>query len=152
MTNANEVNKIDTLGYGEYFLNFFNKKVEKFKGITIETQVFLIGKEVVLKTFISTHIRYNGDKSCSEEELESIKKEYGIRTEVIGQIPFIPTIVVESGSPGCTWYKVKELSEKDNESLNLCYSWNGGKSYSKKWNQDSKYSWCSFFFKDYKID
>lgn len=150
-TSQNSI-EIDTLGWGKYFLSFFNKKVEKFKGVSIQTRVYLRGKDVILKSFISTHCRCRGDNEYTDNELGVLAKEYsggkGSRIEVIGTIPFVPTISIEKGSAGCTWYRVSQLSKEDNESLNLCYSWNGGKDYSKKWNQDSKYAWCSFFFKD----
>jgi len=114
--------KTNTRGWDKYFLSFFGKEYPEGY-----SETYLIGRDVYLY----------------HQNFENTAKPVVLH---VGTLPFIPTIVEDGGNLSCSWYKVVELSREDDCDLNLNCSWNGGKSYSQKWNRESKWAWCSFFF------
>ena len=61
-------------------------------------------------------------------------------------LPFSPTFKKVDGRVDAEWFICNEITEKENEKLNPCCTWNGGSSYSLKWNRESPFAWVMLLF------
>ena len=96
--------------------------------------------------------RYYYHPSTNSIVLEKSEQEFcqqeGRNVPVFVQIklPFLPTFRKTHGQPNGTWYACNEISKKENEKINMRYTWKGGKHYSRSWEEGERYSFVSFFF------
>lgn len=69
--------------------------------------------------------------------------------KLVGTLPFIPTFYETKSSVSGTWYNCFELSEQENEELELSDThWNLD-IYVTYVNEKSPYSWVSYFFRKF---
>ena len=67
----------------------------------------------------------------------------------IGKLPYFPTFSMKKGWISGSYWSCDQLTENENENLNIIYKWNGGKSYSVKYNE-SEFDWVMKFWLDPK--
>ncbi len=69
--------------------------------------------------------------------------------KIVGILPFIPTFYETKSSPSGTWYNCFELSEAENELLELSDTHWSLDIYVTNVNEESPYSWVSYFFRKF---
>jgi hypothetical protein len=66
--------------------------------------------------------------------------------DIVGQVPFLPTIIRTHTKVGGMYFQVAELSAEENKELDLSYCHYDNTYWRKYWNRNSKFNWIAFYF------
>jgi hypothetical protein len=66
--------------------------------------------------------------------------------DLVGKVPFLPTIIRTHAAVHGMWFEVAELSKEKNEELALSYCHYEGTYYRKYWNDKSSNNWIAWYF------
>ena len=103
------------------------------------------GHHYLMLAFTGSYLRKLNPAICWIDKENNC---YSKQLEFICSVPFIPTFKKASGGIDREHFICNELTYEENENLNPCVTWNGGSSYSLKWNDESPFAWTMYFFPD----
>lgn len=70
----------------------------------------------------------------------------GYKMVKVGALPFVPTFTTVSSKPHGSWYNCSQLSEEENNKLNLCYIHWEGSQYITSYERTPNHNWIGAFF------
>lgn len=91
--------------------------------------------------WVGSHFSSIEETSCYLEG----NKIFNSKQEQVATLPFIPEIVTTSSRSWGSWYSCPQLTEEENEDLEMSYTHYSGSTYRLYINDNSKYRWLLYF-------
>jgi hypothetical protein len=101
--------------------------------------------KLIVMEWVGSHFSSIEETSCYLEG----NVLYNEKQEQVATLPFIPEIVTTSSRSWGSWYSCPQLTEEENEDLEMSYTHYSGSTYREYVNQNSKYRWLLYFLNKY---